>query len=161
MFSKNHMAIWNDRSIRTRLQTYFDSGAKNSFPIKDLFVCFGCKSFTRKDTPHSCPNKTKSLEFVKRILDVKPREPEPKPEAIPDTQAPPLPPEPPKISLNQDMDDALLRILNTLRDLSFNHFVNEMIDIKNFSETESLYHHLFKELDLDVDEFPTEKQDVV
>jgi RNAse (barnase) inhibitor barstar len=35
-----------------------------------------------------------------------------------------------------------------------------MIDIKNFSDTETLYRHLFKELDLDEEEFPTEKQDV-
>jgi hypothetical protein len=78
MFSKNHSSIWNAPSLRTRLQNYYTSGAKNPIQIKTLFICFGCKTFTRRDIPHSCPNKAKTLAFIKSILDVPVRAPEPK-----------------------------------------------------------------------------------
>ena len=78
MFSKNHSSIWSAPSNRTRLQTCYTSGAKNTVQIKNLYICFGCKTFTRRDIPHSCPNKAKTLEFIKSILDVPPRVPEPK-----------------------------------------------------------------------------------
>ena len=90
MFSKNHSSIWNAPSNRTRLQTCFNSGAKNTIQIKNVFLCFGCKLFTRKDIPHSCPNKAKTLEFIKSILDIPVRVPEPK---APEPQGPPLPPQ--------------------------------------------------------------------
>lgn len=77
MFSKNHFSIWSAPSNRTRLQTCYTSGAKNTVQIKKLYICFGCKTFTRRDIPHSCPNKAKTLEFIKSILDVPPRVPEP------------------------------------------------------------------------------------
>ena len=86
MFSKNHISIWNAPSYRTRLQNYFASGAKNTIEIKGIFICFGCKTFTRKDVPHSCPNKAKTLEFIKSILDTPVRVPErkaPEPVALP------------------------------------------------------------------------------
>ena len=78
MFSKNHFDIWNAPSNRIRLQTCYNSGAKNTIQIKNLYICFGCKTFTRRDIPHSCPNKAKTLEFIKSILDVPIRAPEPK-----------------------------------------------------------------------------------
>jgi hypothetical protein len=88
MFSKNHSNIWNAPSNRTRLQTCYNSGAKNTIQIKNLYICFGCKTFTRRDIPHSCPNKAKTLEFIKSILDVPVRIPEPP--ALP-TALPPAP----------------------------------------------------------------------
>ena len=78
MFSKNHSSIWNAPSNRVRLQNCYNSGAKNTIQIKNLYICFGCKTFTRRDIPHSCPNKAKTMEFIKSILDVPIRIPEPK-----------------------------------------------------------------------------------
>lgn len=78
MFSKNHSHIWNAPSNRVKFQNCFNSGAKNTIEMKMIFLCFGCKTFTRKDVPHSCPNKAKTLEFIKSILDVPVRIPEPK-----------------------------------------------------------------------------------
>jgi len=86
MFSKNHSSIWNAPSNRTRLQTCYNSGAKNTIQIKNLYICFGCKTFTRRDIAHSCPNKAKTLEFIKSILDIPVRIPEPK--EVPATPAP-------------------------------------------------------------------------
>ena len=83
MFSKNHSHIWNAPSNRTRLQNCYTSGAKNTIQIKNLYICFGCKTFTRRDIPHSCPNKAKTLEFIKSILDIPVRVPEPPPLTAP------------------------------------------------------------------------------
>lgn len=76
MFSKNHSHIWNDPKLRGRLQECFDAKAKNTVQVKTIFLCFGCKTFSRKDVPHSCPNKQKGLDFLKTILDVPARKPE-------------------------------------------------------------------------------------
>jgi hypothetical protein len=76
MFSKNHLSIWNDPRSRGRLQECFDGKAKNTVQFKNIFLCFGCKTFTRQDVPHSCPNKQVALDFIKTILDVPARKPE-------------------------------------------------------------------------------------
>lgn len=83
MFSKNHSHIWNDPKLRGRLQECLNSGAKNTVQVKSLFLCFGCKTFSRKDVPHRCQNKQKAIDFLKTILDVPARKvevvaPEPK-----------------------------------------------------------------------------------
>ena len=84
MFSKNHSHIWNAPSLRTRLQDCYNSGAKNPIEIKKLFICFGCKLYFRNDRyPHSCPNKPKTLAFIKKILDVPVIKPEPQVIPIP------------------------------------------------------------------------------
>jgi len=91
MFSKNHSDIWNAPSNRLRLQNCYNNGARNTIHIKNIFICFGCKIFTRRDIAHSCPNKTKTLEFIKSILNVPVRIPE----IIPEAKTPPLPSLPP------------------------------------------------------------------
>lgn len=84
MFSKNHSHIWNAPSLRTRLQDCYNSGAKNPIEIKTIFICFGCKLYFRNDRyPHSCPNKPKTLAFIKKILDVPVIKPEPQVIPIP------------------------------------------------------------------------------
>jgi hypothetical protein len=91
MFSKNHSHIWNAPSLRTRLQDCYNSGAKNPIEIKNIFICFGCKLYFRNDRyPHSCPNKAKTLTFIKKILDVSVIKPEP--QVVPIPQIAPEPP---------------------------------------------------------------------
>jgi hypothetical protein len=171
MFSKNHINIWRNHWNRKKFQDCLDNGAKNPIQIKTVFLCFGCKLYFRNDnTPHTCPNKEKTLTFVKSILDVPAIKSEPK---APEAQGPPLPspaPEPvivssPKNALDTKMLDlafgleaVLINMLNDVRTKSFNLFVNQMLDIKNSNP--DIFNHLFKELDLDEEEFPTMYQEL-
>ena len=117
MFSKNHSSIWNAPSNRTRLQNCYNSGAKNTVQIKNLYICFGCKTFTRRDIPHSCPNKAKTMEFIKSILDIPVRAPEAKETPPPATPAPQV-----------DVEKLKKEIAKLTDELFFADGKNELVD---------------------------------
>jgi hypothetical protein len=154
MFSKNHSSIWNAPSNRVRLQNCYNSGAKNTIQIKNLYICFGCKTFTRRDIPHSCPNKAKTMEFIKSILDVPIRIPEPK--ETPVTQeAPANPVEMEKLKKENDkLKKEIAKLTDELMEADAkNEQVDEILDAMKFmanfikSENPETYDTIMDNLD--------------